>query len=125
MKQKIETDDAPKAKAILSQGIVSNGFIFVAGQVHSKPDGTIIEGPVETKLAQIMQNIEAVLKAGGTGLDDIVKATIYVTDMSQMPDLNKAYPTYFNDPLPVREAICVKELPLGATIEISVIATKP
>jgi len=124
MKEKASTDDAPKAPAILSQAIISNGFIFVAGQVHSTPGGEMVEGSTEDKVKQIMQNIEAILKAAGAGLDSIVKVTIYVTDMSVMPDLNKVYPTYFTEPFPAREAVCVRELPLGAGIEISVIAAK-
>lgn len=122
MKHQIKTADAPKADHILSQAIASNGLIFVAGQIHSTSEGDIIEGSVEEKMAQIMQNIEAILKAADTTLDDVVKVTIYVTDMAQMPELNKVYPTYFTEPYPAREAMCVKELPLGATIEISVIA---
>jgi 2-iminobutanoate/2-iminopropanoate deaminase len=124
MKEKVMTNDAPKADHILSQGIVSNGVIYVAGQIHSKPDGSVVDGSVEEKVEQIMQNIAAILKAAGAGLDSIVKAVIYVTDMSQMPKLNEVYPTYFKEPYPVREAVCVKELPLGATIEISVVAAK-
>jgi 2-iminobutanoate/2-iminopropanoate deaminase len=124
MKEKISTDDVAKADAIFSQAIVSNGFIFVAGQIHNTVDGTVINGTVEEKLRQIIKNIEAILKAAGAGLDNIVKATVYVTDMSTLPELNKIYPTFFKDPLPAREAVCVKELPLGATLEISAIATK-
>lgn len=124
MKEKVSTDDVAKADAIFSQAIVSNGFIFVAGQIHNKTDGTVIEGTVEEKVRQIMSNIEAILKAAGADLDNIVKATVYVTDMSMLPELNKVYPTYFTEPFPAREAVCVKELPLGASIEISVIATK-
>lgn len=71
-----------------------------------------------------MKNIETILKAADASLNDIVKVVIYVTNMSLMPELNKAYPTYFTALFPVREAVCVKELPLGASIEISVIATK-
>ena len=78
----------------------------------------------EEKVAQIMKNIETILKATDTTLDNVVKVVIYVTDMSVMPDLNKVYPTYFKEPYPVREAVCVKALPLGANIEISVIAEK-
>ena len=100
MKQKIETDDAPKPP-ILSQAIVSNGLIFVSGQVYNNPDGTLVEGTTEEKLALIMKNIEAILKAAGAGLDDIVKVTIFLTDMSILPDLNKVYPSYFSDPLPL------------------------
>jgi 2-iminobutanoate/2-iminopropanoate deaminase len=124
MKQKINSDDAPKADHILSQGIISNGNIYIAGQIHTKPDGTIVEGSVKEKVDQIMQNISAILKAANANLDSIVKVIIYVTDMTQMSELNEIYPTYFNEPFPVREAVCVQALPPGATIEISVVAEK-
>jgi len=124
MKEKISTNNAPKADHILSQGIVSNGVIYLAGQIHNKPDGTIVEGSVKEKFSQIMQNVTAILKAADVTLDNVVKVVIYVTDMTQMPELNEVYPTYFSEPYPVREAVCVKELPLGATIEVSVVATK-
>lgn len=124
MKEKIATDNAPKADHILSQGIMSAGVIYLSGQIHNKPDGTVVDGSVEEKFEQIMQNITAILKAADATLDNVVKVVIYVTDMSQMPKLNEVYPTYFSEPFPVREAVCVKELPLGATIEISVVATK-
>lgn len=123
-KQQVATDQAPSAPAFLSQAIVSNGLIFVAGQIHSELDNSLVGETVEEKLAQIMKNISAILAAADATLDDIVKVTIYVTDMTLMPDLNKAYPTYFKEPYPVREAVCVKELPLGASIEISVTARK-
>lgn len=125
MKENVSTDNAPKAPGLLSQAIVSNGSIYVAGQVHVTPDGKMVEGSTKEKVSQVMKNIEEILKAAGAGLNDIVKVVIYVTDMSQLPKLNEAYPTYFEEPLPAREAVCVKELPLGATIEMSVIATKP
>lgn len=124
MKEKVSTDGAPKADHILSQGIVSNGNIYVAGQIHNKPNGTMVEGSVKEKVNQIMQNIFAILKGADATLDDIVKVVIYVTDMAQMPELNEVYPTYFKEPFPVREAVCVQALPLGATIEISVVAAK-
>lgn len=123
MKQAATTPDAPDAP-FLSQAIISNGTIYVSGQVHSKPDGSLVEGSVKEKANQIMQNISAILKAAEATLDDIVKVVIYVTDMAQMPELNEVYPTYFNEPFPVREAVCVQALPLGATIEISVVAAK-
>lgn len=124
MRNKLTTDDAPKADHILSQGIEVGDTIYVAGQIHNKPDGTMVEGSVKDKVEQIMKNTEAVLKEAGSDLTNVVKVVIYVTDMLQMVELNEVYPTYFSDPLPVREAVCVKELPLGATIEISVVATK-
>ena len=122
-KQQITTGDT-KSAHILSQAIVSNGFIFLSGQVHCNSELELVGNTTEEKLAQIIKNIEAILKAAGATLDDIVKVVIYVTDMAMMPDLNKSYPTYFKAPLPVREAVCVKALPLGASIEISVIAQK-
>lgn len=122
MKNQIDTNNAPRADHILSQAVVSNGFIFVAGQVHNTIDGKLVDGSVEEKVQQIMSNISAILKAANASLDDVVKVVVYVTDMSQMPKLNEVYPTYFKKPYPAREAVCVKELPLGATIEISVMA---
>jgi 2-iminobutanoate/2-iminopropanoate deaminase len=124
LKKKITTTDAPAAAHILSQALVSNGFIFVSGQVHVKPDGSLVEGGTTDKVHQIMSNISAILKAADVSLDNIVKVIIYVTDLSVMPELNDVYPSYFKEPFPAREAVCVKELPLGANIEISVIATK-
>jgi 2-iminobutanoate/2-iminopropanoate deaminase len=123
MKQRITTGDT-KSAHILSQAIVSGGFIFLSGQVPCNSELEVVGDTTEEKLAQIMQNIETILKAADAILDDIVKVVIYVTDMSIMPDLNKAYPTYFKDVLPVREAVCVAALPLGASIELSVIAEK-
>lgn len=124
MKQQVETGDT-KSAHILSQGVVSNGFVFVSGQVHCDDDLKLVGETTEEKVAQIMRRIEKILKAAGAGLDDIVKVVIYVTDMSVMPDLNKVYPTFFEAPFPVREAICVAALPLGASIEFSVIAEQP
>jgi 2-iminobutanoate/2-iminopropanoate deaminase len=124
MKEQSSTTEAPSAPKLLSQAIISNGFVFVSGQIHSLPDNTLVNGTVKDKVAQIIKNIETILKSAHTKLDDVVKVVIYVTDMSQMPELNEAYPVYFTEPYPVREAVCVQALPLGASIEISVIATK-
>jgi 2-iminobutanoate/2-iminopropanoate deaminase len=123
MKQQITTTNT-KSAHILSQAIVSNGFIFLSGQVHCNSELELVGDTTEEKLAQIMQNIETILKAAGATLDDIVKVVIYVTNMALMPDLNKSYPTYFKDILPVREAVCVAALPIGASIELSVVAEK-
>ena len=124
MKKQVMTDNAPKADHILSQAIESNGFVFVSGQIHSNIEGQLLTGTVAEKLSQIMLNITEILKSAELSLNDIVKASIYVTDMSQMPEFNEAYPSYFEKPYPAREAVCVKELPLGASIEISVTAQR-
>jgi reactive intermediate/imine deaminase len=123
MKKPISTPDAPSAP-FLSQALTSGDSIFVSGQIHNLPDNTLVGDSVAEKVEQIMKNISAILKAADATLDDVVKVVIYITDMAQMPELNKVYPGYFKDPKPVREAVCVSALPLGATIEISVIAAK-
>jgi 2-iminobutanoate/2-iminopropanoate deaminase len=124
MKKQSTTQDAPGAPHILSQAITSNDFIFVSGQVHIKPDNTLVEGTTGDKVTQIMKNVESILIAAESKLNDIVKVVIYVTDMALMPELNEVYPTFFSEPYPVREAVCVQALPLGACIEISVVAAK-
>ena len=122
MKEESSADKAPSAPNFLSQAITSNGLVFVSGQIHTLPDNTLVKGTTKEKVDQVFNNIRAILEAANATLDNIVKVVIYVTDMSEMPELNKVYPTYFNKPYPVREAVCVKALPLGAEIEISVIA---
>jgi len=125
MKTKIETTNAPLAPGLLSQAVVSNGIIYVAGQIHNTTEGILIEGSTEEKVHQIMKNLAAILKAAGADFSNVVKVNVYVTDISELPKLNEVYKTYFTtEPLPVREAVCVKALPLGASIEISLIAEK-
>jgi len=125
MKKKIETTEAPSAgSSPHSQAIVSNNLIFTQGSICLTPDGKMLEGTTEEQVHQIMKNLSAILKKAGATFDDVVKTTIYMTDMSLYGEINKVYASYFSDPYPAREAVCVKELPLGAKIEISVIATK-
>lgn len=125
MKKKVETTEAPQAPGLLSQAIDSNGTVFVAGQIHCTSDGKLVEGSTEEKVHQIMKNLAAILTAAGADFSNVVKVNVYVTDISELPKLNEVYKTYFTkEPLPVREAVCVKALPLGASIEISLIATK-
>src|SRR3990167_3135904 len=125
MKRKVETSKAPSAPGLLSQAVVSDGLIFVAGQIHNKPDGTMIESSTEDKVHQIMKNLQAILNEANADLRDVVKVNVYVTDIAELPKLNEVYKTYFTqEPLPVREAVCVKALPIGASIEMSLIASK-
>lgn len=125
MKTKIETSEAPAAPGLLSQAIIENGTIYVAGQIHNTSDGKMVEDSTEDKVTQIMKNLAAILKAAGSDFNHVLKVNIYVTDIADMPKLNEVYKTYFSkEPLPVREAVCVKALPLGANIEMSLIASK-
>lgn len=124
MLKKIETSDVPKTTGLLSAGIEANNTIYTAGQIHMTADGTLVNGSTADKVHQIMRNLGAVLKAEGADFSNVVKVTVYVTDMSVMKDLNEVYVTYFSDPFPAREAVCVAALPLGASIEMSFIAVK-
>ena len=120
---KVETSQAPDAPHLLSQALVANGFVFVSGQIHAKPGNELIEGSTKEKLDQIFANLSAILDAAGSSLSEIVKVTLYVTEIDLLAEINEVYASYLSDPLPAREGICVKELPLGASIEISVIAS--
>lgn len=124
MKKEIKTDKAPIASGLLSQGIADDGLIFTSGQIHQTPKGELLKGTAEEITHQVMQNLKAILEEGGVTFNDVLKATLYVTNMSQAKEINEVYVTYFKDPMPVREMVCVKELPLGASLEISMIATK-
>lgn len=111
------------AKAPLSPYVEKNGTIYTSGQIHLK-DGVLIEGNVTEKTHQVMENLKNVLKSAEASFRDVVKVTIYVTDMSTYGELNEVYASYFQDNYPAREVIGVKELPLGASIEISMVAVK-
>ena len=124
MKTKVITDKAPKAVGPYSQAIIDGNFIFTSGQIHLTSDGKLVQGSIEDQVHQIMKNLQAVLEAAGVSFADVVKTTIYVTDMSTYGKVNEIYGGYFSDPYPARETVCVKELPLGAKIEISMVAVK-
>jgi 2-iminobutanoate/2-iminopropanoate deaminase len=121
MKQ-VVTDKAPQAPAMMSQAIVSGDTIYVAGQIHADLEWKLVGETVAEKVEQIMKNISAILEATNSSLENVVKVVIYLTDMEQLKELNGVYPKYFTQPYPVREAVGVSALPLGASIEISVIA---
>ena len=123
MKTKIETANAPKATGPFSQGVANGNMIFTSGQVYLK-EGKLLEGSIEEQTHQVMKNLKAILEAAGSGFSDVVKTTIYVTDMSLYGKINETYGGYFSEPFPARELVCVKELPLGARLEISMVAIK-
>lgn len=106
-----------------SPSLAKNGFVFLSGQIYLK-DGKLLEGTIEEQTHQIMKNLHEVLAKEGLGFSDVVKTTIYTTDMSLYAQVNDVYANYFADNPPAREMIGVKELPLGARLEISMIAAK-
>lgn len=124
MKNKIETTKAPKATGPFSQAVVSDNLVFTSGQIYLTVEGKLLEGTIEEQTHQVMKNLSCVLEAAGVNFDNVVKTTIYVTDMSLYGKINEVYGTYFKEPFPARETVCVKELPLGAKLEISMVAMK-
>lgn len=124
MNTKLETTNAPKAIGPFSQGIIAGNMVFTAGQIHLDTNGKLVEGTIEEKTHQVMKNVQAILEAAGASFKDVVKVTIYMTDMTDYAKINEVYATYMSDPYPAREAICIKALPLGASVEISMIAVK-
>ena len=124
MKIAIATTGAPRATGPFSQGIITDGLIFTAGQIHLSPDGTLLDAPMEKLVERVMENLKAILADGGAAFADVLKTTIYVTDMSTYGTINEVYGRYMQEPFPAREVVCVKELPLGAKVEISMVAVK-
>lgn len=122
-KRAVETADAPKAIGPYSQAIIANGFIYAAGQVGSDPKtGTLVEGGIEAQTEQVIKNIEAVLKASGASLDDVVKSTVFLADINDFAKMNEIYGKRFKAPFPARSTIQAARLPRDAKIEIEVVA---
>lgn len=107
-----------------SEFVEKNGFIFVSGQVPLKDDGAMLDGTIEERTHQVMKNLQKVLQSAGVTFSDVVKTTIFLTDMDDYGTVNSVYASYFKGSFPAREAICVKALPLNSQIEISMIAAK-
>lgn len=124
MKKRIESPHAPAATAHFSQAIQVGNFIFTAGQIHLTPEGDLLEGTIEEKTHQVMKNLKAVLEAAGASFKDVVKTSVYLTDLAVYPKVKEIYAQYISEPYPARETIGAKELPLGASVEISLIAVK-
>jgi 2-iminobutanoate/2-iminopropanoate deaminase len=118
----IQTPHAPKAVGPYSQGITANGFVFVAGQTGINPQkGQLTEG-VEAQTRQAMENIKAILSEAGSGLDRVVKTTVYLKSIDDFALVNSIYASYFPTSPPARTTIGVANLPIGALVEIEVIA---
>lgn len=124
MKKVIATNNAPGAIGPYSQAIDTGSFIFISGQIPVNPEtGEIPEG-IEAQAAQSMANIKAILAKAGLTMDNVVKTTVFLADMSLFADMNKVYAENFTAPFPARSAVAVKELPKQVLVEIEVIAVR-
>jgi 2-iminobutanoate/2-iminopropanoate deaminase len=124
MREAVSTPTAPKAIGPYSQGVKGGGFLFVSGQIPIDPaTGNIIDGDIAAQTHRVFKNLSEILKAGGTSLDNVVRATVYLADMNDFTAMNEVYGTYFAAPAPARATVQAARLPKDARIEIDVIAT--
>ena len=125
MKKVIATTAAPGAIGPYSQAIEANGFVFASGQIPIDPaTGAFVPGGVEEQAEQVLKNMKAVLAAADCTLSDVVKTTVFLTDMGDFAKVNAVYGKYFADLCPARSAVQVGALPKGALIEMEAIAVK-
>ena len=119
----VQTDSAPKAIGPYSQAIEAGGFLFVSGQIPIDPaSGQFVPGGIAEQTEQVMKNLSAVLQAAGSGLDRVVKATVFLADMDEFVAMNQVYGKYFPSNPPARATVEVTRLPRDARVEIDVIA---
>ena len=121
-KKAIETSKAPGAVGPYSQGIRAGDLVFVSGQLPANAEGVLIIDDIAAATRQSLENVNAVLSAAGAQMSDVVKATVFLTDMGDFSAMNKVYGEFFSDPFPARACIEVAALPKGAKVEIEVIA---
>jgi len=125
MKNKIiHTENAPAAIGPYSQGIIANGFIYTSGQIPIDPiSSKLVSGSFKDEVLRVLKNIEAILKEGGSSKNNLIKLTVFVTDLKLFSELNEVFINYFPDHQPARSAVEVSALPLGARVEIEAVAT--
>ena len=125
MKRIIKTSDAPAAIGPYSQAVEINGTLYVSGQIAIDPKtGKLIDGDIQAQTRQIFRNIEAILKAAGYSFVEVVKSTVFLSDIANFKSMNEVYGQIYFENHPARSAFAVKELPMRALIEIETIAAK-
>ena len=122
--EELHTDSAPASIGPFSQGIRDGDRIYVSGQGPIDPEtGEVIDGEIRAQTERTLENVAAVLEAGGCSLDDVVKATVLLTDIDKYDDVNNVYAAYMSDPYPARAAYEVAALPVDIRVEIEVVAS--
>lgn len=122
----INTDQAPAAIGPYAQGTVANGFLFTAGQIALDPvTGQIVAGDVVVQTERVLRNLDAVLASAGAAWTDVVKTTVYLTDMHDFPRMNEVYARAVGDARPARSTVQVSALPRGVLVEIDLVAALP
>ena len=124
MKEAIATKNAPAAIGPYSQAIRTEGLVYCSGQLPIDPATGKMPENVKDQTGQSLANVKAILEAEGLTIDDVVKTTVLLADMSLFGEMNEVYGETFSQPYPARSAFAVKALPMGALVEIEVIATR-
>ena len=123
MKEIVSTENAPGAIGPYSQAIKANGMLFCSGQIPIDPaTGEFVEGGVAEQTEQVFKNLVAVLNAGGTSLEGVVKTTVFLADMNDFAAMNEVYARFFSDNKPARATVQAARLPRDARVEIECIA---
>ena len=118
----IRTTEAPKAIGTYSQGIKSDNFVFTSGQIPINPkSGKLIKGDFKSEVKQVLINLNGVLKGGGSSLQQAIKLTVFLTDLSHFAQVNEIFNEFFPDNPPARSAVQVSALPMNARIEIDAV----
>lgn len=125
MKRIINTAEAPAAIGPYSQAVEAGGMLFISGQIPLNPQTMkLVDGNIKEQTEQVLNNIGAILKAAGYTFKDVVKSTCLLSDMANFKAMNEVYANYYTEEAPARAAYAVKDLPIGALIEIETIAYK-
>lgn len=124
VKQVICTEKAPPSIGPYSQAIKSGGFLFASGQIPIDPStGQIVDGGIEEQTKQVLENVLGLLESAGMSLENVVKTTLFITNMDEFPIINSIYSNYFKQSPPARSCVEVSALPKGVKIEIEFIAS--
>ena len=126
VKQIIKTEQAPQAIGPYSQAIKAGGLVYVSGQIPIDPNtGQFVSGGIEEQTEQVMKNLSAVLQAAGSGLDRVVKTTVFLGDMEDFAAMNQVYGKFFASEPPARATVQAAGLPRNAKVEIEAVALAP
>ena len=126
MNQTVHTDNAPKAIGPYSQAIKAGNTVYVSGQLPVDPaTGEFAGDDIKTQTKQSLTNIENILKAAGSGMENVVKTTVLLSDIADFAAMNEVYATFFKEPFPARAAFQVAAIPKGAKVEIEAVAVLP
>ena len=122
MIDRIKTNKAPSAIGAYSQGTIAGNLVFTSGQLAINPkSGELVSDNFESEILQVLKNVNAVLEAGGSSLENAIKLTVFIKDISKFQIINNVFSSYFSDNYPARSVVEISDLPLGVNIEIDAV----